>query len=265
MAGREDFAIIRARFLSDERAHTAASLYVERGVAHHATALACVVGHIAMLGVLASRDTDDGILTPTQITVATMSFGCPPDVRRTITECLIEAGLLREVGDGTLYLVGFTDCYADLIRRRKRDRRRKREARARDDAGEKAEASSGRPADVQRMSGGTGPDRTGPDRTGSPPSPPPGGEPPEGGEESRSTFRVLRPRDRERYGRVLEYVIRCGVARRDPAGRSIAVARERRDELREGRVGDAEIAARLATDYGWVTPERLARWKDGAA
>lgn len=160
MPGREDFAIIRARFMSDERAHTAAMLYVERGIAHHVTALASVVGHIAMLGVLASRDTDDGVLSATQIAVATMSIGCPPDVRRTMVQCLQDAGLLREDRDGSFYLVGFKDCYADLLRRRKRDAKRKRESRDPERKPRKRTASNGRPAEVRATSGGTGPDRS---------------------------------------------------------------------------------------------------------
>lgn len=99
-----------------------------------------------------------------------------------------------------------------------------------------------------------------------PPLPPAGGEPPSGGEESGAPpGRALRPRDRERYGRVLEYVIRCGISRREPAGRSTPVALERRRELQAGATGDAEIADRLQSEYAWVTAERLARWKDGAA
>lgn len=66
--------------------------------------------------------------------------------------------------------------------------------------------------------------------------------------------RPLRPRDRERFAKVLDYVIRCG------AGHEQYFAQEVRRRFRSSQVQDAEITEMLTGTFRWVTPERLARF-----
>jgi len=235
MPGREDFSIIRARLFADPRAHEAALAYLDAGIAAEATALAAVVGHVAMLGLWASRETDDGVLPGdgrAAFAAATLSSGRPADIP---IRCLVGAGLLRAADGGGLYLVGFRDCYEDLLRRRARDRNRKAEAR-----------SVGCPADVPRTShGGPGaPDRTVPDRI--PPLPP-------------SRGAKGRPRDLERLARVLAYVARCGATEAEKA-----TARELLRTHDENLTSPEWVAETLAR-FKWVTKDRLARFEKGGA
>lgn len=184
MPGSNDFAIVRARLLADDRAHRAAELYVEAGIAVAATALAAVIGHVAEIGLWAVRETDDGVLPGdgvTAIAVATMSTR---NVAQAVVTALTQRDLLRVREDG-VYVAGFSDCYEPLLRKRRNDAAR----RAQERAGKRDAASARRRSDVQRTSKrpptdvaatsprGRGlPDRTGPDRTGSSPQPSPGGE-----------------------------------------------------------------------------------------
>lgn len=103
-----------------------------------------------------------------------------------------------------------------------------------------------------RDTGNGRPDLTGPDP--SPPSPSPGESdaPPEPG-------RPMRPRDRERFGKVLEYALHCDHAR---GGQQRANELRRRHRL--GEVPDEEIRLHLTTTYAWITSEKLARWIDQA-
>lgn len=393
MAGREDFAIIKARALHDARILAAADLYVARKIAREPTAHAAVVGHIAMLGLWASRETDDGIVPGDGVAVVAAATLCGRAMARKIVGCLAhpDVDLVTDAGDGNLRLRGFDDAYAPLIRKRQSARQRAAKWRAQQEV-ENASRNAYAKRDVtppvtppvtpsvRPACGTTGPDRTGPE---SQPIPFPGGEglssavagdpepepdalaelrrvvretrpPPDAtaawlhdeierrlveigwaverevpvpdrGDgragaidlvvtdpvpiaieldrrsprrkslEKLSAFdgaRVvvlrepprtpitepgveilvaggrsveLRPAERGRYAQVLDYVIRCGIRRRTPVSRSTPVALERRRELQTMKTTDAEIAERLATDYAWVTPERLARWKDGAS
>lgn len=90
----------------------------------------------------------------------------------------------------------------------------------------------------------------------SPPYPPGGGEPSAGA--SPGNGKPFRPRDRERFALVLDYVAQCGVLRE----RDSAV--EIRKRLRDGEVTDDEIAEMLAGSFAWVTADRLKRWQGGA-
>jgi len=63
----------------------------------------------------------------------------------------------------------------------------------------------------------------------------------------------LRPRDRERFDRVLDYVVRCG-----SLGERAEVVELRRRH-RENPLPDAEIAALLDGKFRWVTRDKLAR------
>jgi hypothetical protein len=128
MPGRDDFAIIRARLLADERAHKAAALYVERGLAVEATALATIVGHVACFAVWATRETDKGILPGDGVAAASVALMVPPSTARLVVDALREAQLLRGLDVGT-YLVGFRDCYSALFNKRKADRHRLAQAR----------------------------------------------------------------------------------------------------------------------------------------
>lgn len=129
MPGRNDFAIIRARLLADDRAHKAADLYVKAGIAAAPTALAAVVGHIAELGLWASRETDDGILPDDGIGVVSVATMSPRDVARVIVRSLTRANLLRPVESG-VYVCGFAECYSVLFNKRNRDRANAAKARA---------------------------------------------------------------------------------------------------------------------------------------
>lgn len=159
MPGRDDFAIVRSSLLTDERTHRAAEEYVKRKWATPDTAVPLVVGHVALIGLWTSRETDNGVLPGTG-TIPVMAALMTSRTHATaVIEILRSVGLLRDV-EGGVYACGWSDCYAPIIERRERDRVRKAKDR-----------SSGHPADVQGMSSGcpgapTGP--TGPDR----PNPP---------------------------------------------------------------------------------------------
>lgn len=129
MPGREDFAIIRARFLADARLHRAADLYVGAGLAVQETALPTVVGHVAMIGLWAVRETDCGILPGDGSAALAVAFMRETTWCKSVANCLLDAGLLRKEPNG-IYLVGFRDCYAPIIAKRENARaynRRKRE------------------------------------------------------------------------------------------------------------------------------------------
>lgn len=86
-----------------------------------------------------------------------------------------------------------------------------------------------------------------------PPLPPAGGEDGPSDPEPQERSGKLRPRDRERFGRVLEYVIRCGTQA------DITRALDLRRRVRTEGVPDGEVATLLDRDFAWVTRERLAR------
>jgi len=172
MPGREDFAIIRARLMADDRACAAADLYVEDGLAVELTALSTVVGHIAQLGLWAVRETDDGVLPGSGVGIVAAATATPRSAAKRIIDALMSAGLLRDVartsdGQGGIYLVGFQDCYEAIIRKRKVDAERKAQARLGSKSSGRrsdvARTSGGRPSDVPRMSERTVPYRTGTD------------------------------------------------------------------------------------------------------
>lgn len=128
MAGREDFGILRSRFLTDDRAGRAADLYAEKGLAREDMALATVCGHITQLGLWAMRETDDGVLPGDGVAVVNHATLMPRSACRLVIELLTEAKLLRPV-EGGLYLVGFLDCYASILNQRASNREYARNAR----------------------------------------------------------------------------------------------------------------------------------------
>lgn len=66
--------------------------------------------------------------------------------------------------------------------------------------------------------------------------------------------RPLRPRERERFGKVLDYAVLLGTTAEQ------AMARVDREAHRRGPLGDDRIAELLAGRYAWVTRPKLARW-----
>jgi hypothetical protein len=129
MAGREDFGVLRSSFLTDARALRAADLYAAAELAHEDAALAMVAGHVAMLGLWAMRETDDGVLPGDGVSVARVATLMPTSLCRQVMAYLTEAGLLRPVEAG-VYLVGFRDCYGSILDRREANREANRLARA---------------------------------------------------------------------------------------------------------------------------------------
>lgn len=139
MPGREDFAKVQSALLTDPRAHRAADLYVGAGLAVPSTALATVVGHLAMVGVWAVRETDNGILPGDGTACLSASLMLDKHGGALAKTALLAAGMLREEPTG-LYLVGFRDCYASIIRKRENAKaynRRQREKEARSREGRK--------------------------------------------------------------------------------------------------------------------------------
>lgn len=191
----------------------------------------------------------DGALPRDEFVTDTVKrhLGCHSDFDfdKGLTACL-RCGLLTE--DATHYQIrNWRKFQPDPTAAR-----RKREQRAR-------ERKSQRHSD-DRESRPTGRDRT---RQEEPPPPPQGGRVAGASGNGRV---ALRPRDRERYERILEYVVRCGTTHADaPDGRRVDVARSRRVALRSNLVTDEQIATQLATDYAWVTKEKLARFKGAPA
>lgn len=228
MAGREDFAIVRARLLADPRTHKAAQLYIAEGLAVPATALATVVGHVAMLGIWATRETDDGTLglePEIPVGIACLVPATDPLTAKYIVHHLTTAGLLKRKGRKGLYVAGFADCYEPLIRRRERNRENAAAARQR--------------ARVADVASDVSDHRTGPDRTGKiPPTP-----------RTRRNRRSLQD--------VLDYVAACG------AGGQRHEAIEARNALRAGALDEGARRQLLEVRFRWVTAERIARWKRG--
>lgn len=66
--------------------------------------------------------------------------------------------------------------------------------------------------------------------------------------------RPLRPRERERFGKVLDYAVLIGTTAEQ------AMARVDREAHRRGPLSDDRIAELLAGRYAWVTRQKLARW-----
>ncbi len=257
---RDDFGIIRARLLTDPRTHEAADLYVKAGLALPATALAAVVGHVVQLSIFAIRDADDGLLRGDGIPALCAALFCDRTTAAGFRCALSTAGLLRETQEGT-YIVGFSDTYKGLLERRRRDAERRSQARNAARPQDIRKTSARHPRRVCDVSAGTVSVAV----AANPPSPLPGGRiepaardetPAEPGvvEKSdpgpRPDPRPLRPRDRERYRRVLDYVAACGDLQAQ------TLARERR---REGPVPDSTLRDRLEREYAWVTSDRLAR------
>lgn len=129
MGGRNDFGVLRSDFLSDDRAHAAADAYAAKGWADPNMAVAMVAGHVAMLGLHAMLHTDDGVLPGDGVAFFHAATLVPRPAAREIVAVLTEAKLLRKTEHG-LYLVGFTDCYRQIIDARASDRKRKAEKRA---------------------------------------------------------------------------------------------------------------------------------------
>lgn len=129
MGGRNDFGVLRSDFLSDDRAHAAADAYAAKGWADPNMAVAMVAGHVAMLGLHAMLHTDDGVLPGDGVAFFHAATLVPRPAAREIVTVLTEAKLLRKTEHG-LYLVGFADCYRQIIDARATDRKRKAEKRA---------------------------------------------------------------------------------------------------------------------------------------
>lgn len=123
MPGRNDFAIIRSEALGNEKIDAFADALIAEGLADESTALPAALGVVAMLGIWAYRETDDGVMSITEIRRAILSRGRLLNVLRT-------SQLLREQSDGRYYLVGFEDCYGSYVKARKEARDRMREYRA---------------------------------------------------------------------------------------------------------------------------------------
>lgn len=135
MPGRDDFAIIRARLLADPRARSAARAYVALGLAVKETSLGTIVGHVACLGVWASRETDDGVLPGDGVAAFIAATYVQDEAAERCVAALVESGLLRP-SEGGYYVTGFLDCYRAILAKREADRARiakKRAARKGDD------------------------------------------------------------------------------------------------------------------------------------
>lgn len=181
MPGREDFAIIRARLVADERAHVAAAQYVACGLAVEATALSTVIGHVAQLSLWAMRETNSGILPGDGVSTVSVATLSPRSVAQETVKCLISSGLLRAKGTG-LYIAGFRDCYSSIVAKRKADRARvaskREEQKSQRSRGDVAATSERRSGDVAAESQRTVPCRAVPCPTepkDNPPTPNGGG------------------------------------------------------------------------------------------
>lgn len=155
MPGAEHYAIIRARLLADERAHRAAKLYVEAGIAVEATSLATVVGHVAMIAVWAFRETTNGVLPGDGVSTVMVATFADRATAEKSAKSLLDAGLLRKKTSG-VYVVGFQDCYKTKFKKRKRDQARNKEVRANGEgqkrSGDVAATSRRRSGDVAATS-----------------------------------------------------------------------------------------------------------------
>lgn len=162
MPGRRDFGILRSEFMSDTRAHTAAALFVERGLAVEGFGLATVSGVVVQLGLWAMRETDDGVLPGDGAIAAQVATMMSRAACRSAVDALTEAGLLRARGGG-LYLAGFRDCYEPIIDTRQLNRAKAQRTREKSRKRMLAEAVPGDvPGDVPENSALRTPPRRGP-------------------------------------------------------------------------------------------------------
>lgn len=121
MAGRNDYGVLRSSLLSDDRAEKAADAMAAAGLTSKDLALSATVGVIVELGLWAMRETDDGVLPGDGIGAMRHATLMPRDACIQVIAILRAEKLLREV-EGGLYLVGFRECYASILRRRETNR-----------------------------------------------------------------------------------------------------------------------------------------------
>lgn len=197
-------------------------------------------GYLVMvLGYVAREDASSDILRcgPDQfgnLVLSDRTTSTPPRVGRKVYEALIQSGIAEEVDPSAEAQSGPPDTRPD----------------AREDGPPSGPPSGAGRVDVMVVE--------------LPPSPLPGGEcspsapqqPPQVPDEVAPVAepRALRPRDRERFEKVLEYAIRCA-----PGGER-AFALETRRRHRASGVTDAEITSILTGTFRWITPEKLARF-----
>ena len=175
MPGRRDYSIVWARAITDARVLRAAELYQEHRLARAETAHAAVLGHLAVMGLWCSRETDDGSLPGDGIAAIRAATMSSPTVAKKILEILSAPDvdlLTREpLGGGepgpSLRLRGVQEAYYPLLA--KREGNRARAAKWRE--GKKVTRDVTRTDSVMSrpQCGTTGPDRTGEERN--PPSP----------------------------------------------------------------------------------------------
>ncbi len=157
MAGRNDFGILRAAFMADTRAHTAAGLFVDRGLAVETTGLATVSGVVVQLGLWAMRETDDGVLPGDGVAAAQVATLLPRAACKAALDALGDAGLVRPKSGG-IYLVGFRDCYEPILDTRETNRLKARAKRAKSRAKLARDTVPGDvPGDVPAPGEGTSP------------------------------------------------------------------------------------------------------------
>jgi hypothetical protein len=225
---REDFAIVKARALSDPRLLRAAELYVEKKLAREETALATVIGHVACLGLWTMRETDDGTVTGDGLSTVRAATGTTTRVARVILECLRSEGVDLVTSEGCevgrVRLRGFVDAYRPVVMDRQRKAKWAQERRASmstststpadpstsTDGGRRRLQDNGVDVYVDGMrararEGAPNARVTGPDRTDSPPPPPDGGAgapPPSSNgaahDPANTATEHLRPRDQRR-------------------------------------------------------------------
>lgn len=233
MPGREDFAIIRARLLADERAHKAAAEYVARGIAVEATSLSTVIGHVAQLSLWAMRETNSGILPGDGVSTVSVATLSPRSVAQEVVNCLVSAELLRVKATG-LYIAGFRDCYSSIVAKRKADRARvaskREEEKSRRSRGDVAATSERRSGDVAAESQRTVPCRAVPCPTGpelNPPNPPSRGDGEIASRSSSKQQQPLSPSDRYAF----EAIFKAASGRWASANVHVVKARELRQTL----------------------------------
>lgn len=130
MPGSDHFGKLCSSLLTDQRSHRAADLYVAHGIAVADTALATVCGHVAMLGLWAMRETDDGILPGDGLPSIQTSCVTSRVTSRLIASALTDSGLLRHSSSPPgLYVSGFRDCYQGALARRASNRVRQKNFR----------------------------------------------------------------------------------------------------------------------------------------
>jgi hypothetical protein len=251
MPGRRDYSIIWARAITDARILRAAELYAEARIAKEDTAHAAVLGHVAMLGLWCSRETDDGSLPGNGIAAVRAATMSTPRIARAILDVMThpEVDLITRgpEPEPSLRLRGVREAYEPLFKKREGNRSRAQKARS------NADVTRDVTRDVGVTCGTRGPERRG-EESRDTPQPPAGAGGTTGGIEaspSRSTTKApLTSADADVFRAIIRRCRTTNLGTLEQRARVVRLS----DEMRAGRL-DPDDARAIIDELQCASPE----------